>query len=203
MHARGEHVRVERPRKRRDPAAWPRDGRARRRRARGLERPRHERPPHPSQQPPQHLDIGVPLASAEGRQRGKLELRLRERQERRLRLEAPVPADRRAFELLRLLLGEEVEVGGGSIERGLNSAASSSTTAPVVEQSYSSEKPSSTDSGSLAPLMWPTSGPRGSRRRQPRERERPPARVGDGLGRVERTGIEPVTSGLQSRRSPS
>ena len=40
--------------------------------------------------------------------------RLRERQERCLRLEAAVPADAGPFELLRSLLGEEVEV----VERG-------------------------------------------------------------------------------------
>ena len=37
--------------------------------------------------------------------------RLRQREERRLRLEPAVPADAGALELLRFLLGEQVEVG--------------------------------------------------------------------------------------------
>jgi hypothetical protein len=69
----------------------------------------------PSQESSQQLDR-VPFASDEARESDEGELRLGEHQDRRFRLEPAVPADGSAFELLRLLLGEEVEVAERVLE---------------------------------------------------------------------------------------
>ena len=81
-----------------------------------LKRPRHAHRLRPSQQPPQQFNR-VPFTNAEARQRSERELRLRKRQERRFSFEPAMPADACAFELVRFLLGEEVEVGERVLER--------------------------------------------------------------------------------------
>lgn len=77
---------------------------------------RHGRRPNAPQQPPQHFNR-IALTPAEARQRSECELRLRKREERRLGLEPAMPADAGTFELLRPLLGEQVEVGERGFER--------------------------------------------------------------------------------------
>jgi len=57
--------------------------------------------------------------------------RLRQREERRLRLETAVPADAGALELLRLLLGEQVEVGERVLERRLAELALTKSRQPT------------------------------------------------------------------------